>query len=214
MILFRSDQTKITSLPFQASANLELITVGGFNPQLLLGISFFDEDVAVGAGVFLNLPTVSTTFGTVSHVNSRCENSTHSTTANKVLDAVFDTLTHVDASVDFGIGLFAQAVVNPNAKASQYKLQVASTATLLHTAFALPTRCISFDSHAKTFGPATTSTTGDAAPTKSAGGKSGSSSAANRPRIPNPFGDKKVGFSVLMVMSGLAIVLSTFLLFL
>ncbi len=112
----------------------------------------------------------------------------------------------------FGIGLFAEAIINPNAKASQYKLQDASSATLLQTAFALRTGCISFDSHAKTFGPATSSTTGGAAPTKGVGGKSGSSRAANRPRIYNPFGGEEVGFRGLMVISGLGIVLSIFLL--
>jgi len=114
--------------------------------------------------------------------------------------------------VAFGIGLFAEAIINPNAKASQYKLQDASSATLLQTAFALRTGCISFDSHAKTFGPATSSTTGGAAPTKGVGGKSGSSRAANRPRIYNPFGGEEVGFRGLMVISGLGIVLSIFLL--
>ena len=175
-----SDNTAITTIPFQAGADLELVTTGGFSPHLLLGISFFDGEAEAAAGAFLNLPTVTVTVAAVSDVNSKCESASNSSTTDKVLDDVFDALTHVNASVDVAMGLLAELEVFPDAKI--LREGYTTGITLVSTDFPLPTSCISFDRDAKSFVSPTVSSTASPSSKNGAGGKGGSSSGAiNRP---------------------------------
>ena len=136
-----------------------------------------------GTGVFLDLPKLTTTFSTLSHVNAACETAnTSSSTANKALDFVYDTLTHIDASVDIGLGVTAQAEVD----FGDYSFVDNAPYTVLSKGFALPTACISFDVAKKAFGvPSATTTKGGTAggAPNTAGHASGASVEAY-----NPFG--------------------------
>lgn len=191
----------MTALPFQAALpNLALTAVGGFQPQLLLGISFFSGKGTAGAGLFLDAPLLTSTLSTVSHVTSTCENVTGNAVANGIINDIFDTLTHVDASVDVGLGLTAQAEVD----VGDYSFRDNKPFSLLETSYALPTACMSFDAGAKSYGPA--SATGSAsATTGHNGGKSGAVAGAI-----NPFGAQGAGWRGLMAVSGLMVVGSVY----
>ena len=74
--------------------------------------------------------------------------------------------------------------------------------SLLETSFALPTACMSFDADAKTYGPAsaTSSASGTATAKGHSGGKSGAAA------VVNPFGAQGVGLRGMVVVSGLMLV--------
>ncbi|KAL8688775.1 MAG: hypothetical protein Q9218_005399, partial [Villophora microphyllina] len=116
----------ISPLPFTASINnLALTLSASFRPQLLLGISLLASTALLGAGVFFNLPTISTTISQVAHVDRKCEtlpfspssptnsnnNDTASVLVNGVLEDVFGSLTHVEESIAFEFGVLAEAKV-------------------------------------------------------------------------------------------------------
>lgn len=110
---------------------------------------------------------LTTTLSTVSHVDSNCNNAS-SSTAKK---AIFDTLTHIAASAEIGLGVIAQAEVN---FAGDGNLQDVDKYAILTKTFDLPTGCVSFDAAAKTFGAA-----GTATGTAAAGAKPSKSVAAS-----------------------------------
>lgn len=145
---------KITALPFQSEFNNIALTLSAsFAPELLIGLSIFDGDGIAGAGVFLELPTVSATFSQVSHVNSKCEPaalSTSTDTTNATAD-VFASLTHLSPAVNMSVGLVAEAEV----RAGAFGLTERKSYTAFQTGFALPTACYDFDQAAKTYAPAT-----------------------------------------------------------
>ncbi|KAK3169421.1 hypothetical protein OEA41_008804 [Lepraria neglecta] len=58
-----SDKITLTALPFQATIpSIALTFATGFSAQLLAGISFFSGSANVGAGLFLNFPTLTASF--------------------------------------------------------------------------------------------------------------------------------------------------------
>ncbi len=175
-----SDNTSITAIPFQAeSAGIALTTTGGFQPQLLAGISFFNGKASMGAGLFLDLPKLTATFSTLSHVNANCETAnTSSSIENKALDIIYDTLTHIDASVDLGVGVIAEAEVD----FGDYSFKDKDPYTVLSTDYALPTACISFDVGKKTFGVPSATSSGGAA------GATGKTAVGAGLRDTNPLG--------------------------
>jgi len=195
-----SENTNVIALPFQAQLPSVTLTVaGGFIPQLLLGVSFFGGDAIAGAGVFLNAPSITTTFSTVSHVNSKCENITNNAVANDVINDIFDTLTHIDASVDLQLGVTAEA----QARLGSYIVKDDEPYAVLDKSFSLPTACISFDRNAKTYGPAPTSTS-----TKAPGAK-GTSGAST---VSNPLGGQN-GLGQVVLSAGLIGVASVYFMF-
>ena len=123
-------------------------------------------------------------------MSSKCENVT---AAN---EKVFDTLTHVDASVDVGLGLVAEADVDVGG----LSFQDGEPYSLLHTSYALPTACMSFDAAKKSYGAATatpTVTAGSAVGTKGHDGtKNGAPGVGSR--------------SVMLLLSNLVLVASVF----
>ncbi len=124
---------------------------------------------------------------------------TNSAVANDIINDVFDTLTHIDASVDVGLGLVAQAELD----VGEYSFKDNKPFSLIETSFALPTACMSFDAGAKTYGPAsaTSSATGSATATKGhSGGKSGAAG------VVNPFGAQGAGLRGMVAVSGLMVV--------
>lgn len=131
-------------------------------------------------------------------MDSKCENVTSSTVANGIINDIFDTLTHIDASVDAGIGLTAQAEID----VADYSFEDNKPFSILETSFALPTACMSFDADAKTYGPAsvTSSATGSATAKGHSGGKSGAAA------VVNPFGAQGLGLRGMVLVSGLMLV--------
>ncbi|KAL8675088.1 MAG: hypothetical protein Q9168_000571, partial [Polycauliona sp. 1 TL-2023] len=101
----------IEALPFTSHVNNIALTVSAaFRPELLLGVKVLTS--TIGAGIFFNLPTVAATVSQIAHVNSKCEPipaNTTSSTVNDVLEEVFDSLTHIEPSVEFDLGVLAQA---------------------------------------------------------------------------------------------------------
>ena len=131
-------------------------------------------------------------------MDSKCENITSSATANGLINDIFDTLTHIDASVDVGLGLTAQAEVD----IGDYSFADSAPYSLLETSYALPTACMSFDADARSYGPAaaTASATGsaDGSEGRSDGGKSGAAG------VVNPFGVlQSAGWRGMALVSGL-----------
>ncbi len=159
----------------------------------------------MGAGLFLDLPKLTATFSTLSHVNANCETAnTSSSVENKALDIIYDTLTHIDASVDLGLGVIAEAEVD----FGDISFKDKDPYTVLSKDFALPTACVSFDVGKKTFGAPSATSSG------SAGGKTAGHSGGAGLRDTNPL--RQYG-SVLdrgwIVMGMLAAVSACFMLF-
>ncbi|KAL9021479.1 MAG: hypothetical protein Q9185_001376 [Variospora sp. 1 TL-2023] len=180
----RSQGSQITALPFTAGIdNIALTVSASFRPELLLGISVLTG--TLGAGIFLDLPTLSATIAQVADVNSRCEplpdtnpiNSTFppsNTTdiVNGFLDDVYSSLTHIKPAVEFGIGVLAQGEV------AMLGGEVA--ATLFTTGLPLPTACLGFDREAGTLGAVMATSTAAAEEEDGRGTTVGGTSAAEK----------------------------------
>ncbi|KAL8966782.1 MAG: hypothetical protein Q9197_005793, partial [Variospora fuerteventurae] len=176
--------SQITALPFTAGIdNIALLVSASFRPELLLGISVLTG--TLGAGIFLDLPTVSATIAQVADVNSRCEplpdNNPLSSTfppsnttdiVNGFLDDVYSSLTHIKPAVEFGIGVLAQGEV------AMLGGEVA--ATLFTTGLPLPTACLGFDREAGTLGAVMATSTAAAAEEDGRGTTVGGTSAAEK----------------------------------
>lgn len=195
------EEASIKAIPFQApSANVALTVKAGFIPQLLLGVAFFDGDATASGGIFLDLPSLTSTFSAVSHVNHKCENITNNPTANNVITDVFDALTHIDAEVEIGLGVIAKA----NGKVGAYQVNDIASTVILTTQYALPTGCLSFDGHRKTYAPATPTSSGASGASGASGtgvnGGPGPKSSASG--IGKPFGElgpAKVALGLIVI---------------
>ena len=158
----------MTALPFQAAVdNVALTVEAGFQPQLLLGISVLGHDATVGFGVSLDLPVVSATLEQVTHVNSKCEDITNSTSGNGIAKDILGSLTHVRGEVGLGIGLLEQA----NLDIAGHNINENASFAIFTTGYPLPTACMSFDSKAKTYGLASATSTGTASNGQKSGGE-------------------------------------------
>lgn len=194
---------KIAAIPFQASldsVNLTLSTA--FTPELLLGISVFGGHGEAGAGVFLDLPTVTATVSQVAHVDSDCNPATNSSSeGNNVVEDLFDSLTNIVPEINLDIGLVAEAQV----QAGPYKALKNDKFTVASKQFTLPTACLSYDAQAKTFGAPT------ATPSGKKGGDIGAKSAATG-GLTNPFaGVAKFNGKLQITIGMLAIMLACFI---
>ena len=143
-------------------------------------------------------------------MTAKCENASTTTTTNTGREIIFDALTHVDASVDVGLGLTAEAEVD----VADVAFKDAAPYSLLRTSYALPTACLSFDEGAKRYGAATASPSPSPSATSTAtkghdGGKSGGAVG-----VVNPFGAQGEGLRGMMLVSGLMVVGSVFLMLL
>lgn len=127
-------------------------------------------------------------------MSSKCENVTAS-------NDIFDTLTHIDASVDVGLGLTADADVDIGG----ISFEDAAPYSVLQTSYALPTACMSFDAGAKSYGPATATPSPTTSATK---GHDGAKSGAAG--VVSPFGAQGAGFMGTMAVSGLMALGSVF----
>ncbi|KAI4124675.1 MAG: hypothetical protein LQ338_004675, partial [Usnochroma carphineum] len=158
--------SQIHPLPFTASlASIALTISTSFHPELLLGISVLKG--TLGAGVFFNLPSVSATVSQVAHVNGKCEslppssNNNNNTSSTTVLEDVFGNLTHIEANVEFDVGVLAEVEVG--------KLGAEDVYTVFNTSYAGPTACLMFDEGAKTLGAVTTRSASPSSATKGEG---------------------------------------------
>ena len=133
-------------------------------------------------------------------MTSACENATTSSSSSSAgADEIFDTLTHISASVDVGLGLTAQAEID----AGGYSFGGSEPYSVVATAFALPTACVSFDAGAKSYAPATATAAGGRA--GASGGHGGGRSGAAAGAV-NPFGGQGVGLMGMVALSGLVLV--------
>ena len=151
----------------------------------------------MGAGLFLELPKLTATFSTLSHVNANCETAnTSSSVENKVLDIIYDSLTHIDASVDLGVGVIAEAEVD----FGDYSFKDKDPYTVLSTDYTLPTACVSFDVGKKTFGVPSATSSGGA---PGATGKTAGHSIGAGLRDTNPLGQHSSGFGRGWIVIGM-----------
>jgi hypothetical protein len=137
----------------------------GFNPELLLGATVFDDLGEIGAGVFLDLPSVSAVLSHVTGVNASCDPVSSR-------DAVPGGLTNIVPSVVFDAGLFAEAAIG---NGQGYSLGEIQTYQFTNYTVPLSTVCLSFDATASTFAPAVNPAT---TTTRSNGPKSTSAAMA------------------------------------
>jgi hypothetical protein len=131
----------------------------GFNPQILLGATVFDDLGEIAAGTFLDLPSLSATLSYVTGVNSSCDPVSSQ-------DAVHGGLTNIVPSAVFDVGLFAEAAVGIGGDSS---LGVIQSYQVTNYTVPLSTVCLNFDAAASTFGPAAHPATTTASTTASRG---------------------------------------------
>jgi hypothetical protein len=117
----------------------------GFNPQILLGATVFDDLGEIAAGTFLDLPSLSATLSYVTGVNASCD------PVSSQDAAVHGGLTNIVPSAVFDVGLFAEAAV---AIGGDSLLSVIQSYQLTNYTVPLSTVCLNFDTAASTFGPA------------------------------------------------------------
>jgi hypothetical protein len=150
LLTISSPDTTVTALPFQAEIDsIDLTLQAGFNPQLLLGATIFDNLGKIAAGTFLDLPSVSAALSYVIGVNASCDSVSSQ-------DAVHGGLTNIVPSVVFDAGLFAEAGIG---NGQNYSLGEIKTYQFTNYTIPLSTVCLSFDATASTFGPATNAAT-------------------------------------------------------
>ncbi|KAL8909501.1 MAG: hypothetical protein Q9207_000181 [Kuettlingeria erythrocarpa] len=169
--------SEITPLPFTASVeNIALTISASFRPELLLGVSVLGGEF--GAGVYLDLPTVSATVSQVAHVNDVCEpipdtltpDNATSATINGVLEDVFGSLTHIESNVGLAVGVLAQANLGAVGADAEY--------VIFNTSFPGPTACFSYDGDKRTLGPVVAKATAAGVEDAKGAVPSGTSSAA------------------------------------
>lgn len=139
------DHTTFTALPFNATVNdIALNLSATLQPEILVGVSFLNSLDSAGAGIFLNLPTLSLAVEAVSNTDTNCNPSTNSTLVNAI-ESEFGNLTNIVPQVELAAGFIAQA------KASIPGLPGINEQrafTPLATTFAVPTTCLAFDKSA------------------------------------------------------------------
>src|SRR5450432_3307659 len=97
-----SSKTSITGLPFTANSdNLDLTLSLGLNTEVLLGVDILSGTGNIHAGVFMNLPTLSTHMSPLRNISSNCEAS-NSSTGNDTQSHIFPSLIHIIPSANIG----------------------------------------------------------------------------------------------------------------
>ena len=145
--------TTFTALPFSATVNdIALNLSATLQPEILVGISFFNGHDSAGAGIFLNLPTLSLAVEAVSGTDANCNPSTNSTLLNEI-ESQFGNLTNIVPKVELAAGFIAQAKASIPGLPGGINEQRAFTP--LATTFAVPTTCLAFDKSAGGYIPAT-----------------------------------------------------------
>ena len=159
----------MNTIPFQTEIDSLALTLGtSFSPELLLGISVFDDHGSIGAGVYFDLPSVSASISEVTEVTYDCEPAANSSRER------FGSLVNIVPSMAFDVGLIAEAELHD----FYYTVDDRQLYQALQTSLPLPTQCLSFDAHAKTFGPATNTATATGLGTSTANGGKPTSGAA------------------------------------
>ena len=168
-----SDGTSISAVPFQANLGSLVMTANlAYQPQLLLGISVFDNHAFAGAGASFDLPSISAVVSQVDGVNDKCEPLTGSNSNNGDIGKILGNLTHIVASVVVDVVLIAEA----SASAGDIQNSQSDVHTPWNTSWALPTACLSYDKNHQTYVPASVTTTSTASASTSASASGGKSS--------------------------------------
>ncbi|KAH8701640.1 hypothetical protein BGW36DRAFT_355793 [Talaromyces proteolyticus] len=159
--------TTVKPIPLQASTPLtSLVMSVSFQPQLLLGVTSLAGSVTGGIGGFLSLPTLSVNITELKNVDTNCNSVSD---ANSTNSAGF---TNIVPSIDLNVG----AIAKLQASIEDFNKQVTAQLVIAQTAFALPTKCMAYDSAAQTYGIATIKATATASGTSTGNGKAGGQS--------------------------------------
>ena len=150
-----------------------------------MGISFLDGTESAGAGVFLNLPTLSLAVEQVSNTDENCNPTTNETVVQG-LGQEYEALINVVPNVELAAGVVVQAHADVPGLAS---LAAQRAFTPFATTFVAPTACLGFDRSSSVFvsptlppaggatggagGPGATGTGGLAVQSSSAAGEGG-----------------------------------------
>jgi hypothetical protein len=139
------DQTTFQALPFNASIqDLALNLSATLQAQVLVGVSFLNSEDSAGAGVFLNLPTLSLAVEAVSNTDANCNPTTNSTLVNEI-QSKFGNLTHIVPKAEFAAGFIVQAKA---AIPGFPGINDQRAFTPLAKTFAAPTTCLAYEKNA------------------------------------------------------------------
>ena len=159
--------TNFSALPFSAHvSDISLNLSATIQPEVLVGISFFDGKESAGAGVFLNLPTLSLSVDQVNGTDQNCDPTTNQTIIQD-LNSEYDALINIVPNVAIGAGFVVQASAAVPGLAT---LADQRAFTPLATTFAPPTACLAFDKSSSAFVSPTLPPANAASATVGAGG--------------------------------------------
>jgi hypothetical protein len=116
-------------------------------PRIEVAFSFLDDVVVAEAGAFLDLPFTNVTISqlSTSTVDEDCNSSNGTSTQDTDFAQAFKNLTHIVPEVGLGVGLdFMIQAQLPEGVGIEASTEFDATATLLQTAFTLPTVCLAF----------------------------------------------------------------------
>ena len=139
------DQTEFNGLPFTAEAdNFKLNLSVTLQPELLIGVSLFNSDNNVGAGVFLDLPQLALSVQPVSGTNDRCEPESDPAVVADT-QARLGNLINLVPAVGLVAGFIAQASLGLPVVPD---IEEEIVWEPLSTQFAGPTTCLAFQNNA------------------------------------------------------------------
>ena len=145
------NDTVVTPLPFNTNAiGLNLTIFAGFKPQLELGMTILDGIGAIGAGVFLDIPSLKTQVFDVDKVHTNCEGPTNSTRNNTISNTI-GNFTNVIPSANFDFGFQVEGAL----QLGEWAVTAQSIWPEAGREVALPTKCLAFDKSASTYEAAT-----------------------------------------------------------
>lgn len=115
-------------------------------PHIEVAFSFFDGVIIAEAGAFLDLPYANVTINqlSTSAVDENCNSSNGTSTQDADFTQAFKNLTHVIPEVGLGVGLDFMIQADLKGEGIPASTEIEATATLLNTAFPLPTVCLAF----------------------------------------------------------------------
>ncbi|EEH15923.2 hypothetical protein PABG_06010 [Paracoccidioides brasiliensis Pb03] len=152
------DNTKFSTLPFQAQMPASLEFTISFTPEILLGVTSLIGSTTGGVGAFFNIPSLTVKVDQLKGVDGRC-NALPSSTAHPggdkgkgknhiaTLEDLVGDFINIVPSVELNVGVLAELEVG----VGTLKEQLEAEHTIASKQFALPTACLAFDKEKKSF---------------------------------------------------------------
>ena len=139
--------TTLSTLPFDASiSDIALNLSADIKTQVLVGIDLFDGYATAGAGVFLDLPSLSLSVEEVNNRDENCNPTTNRTLIQQ-LDSEYDAMINIIPDVVIDAGLVVQAELGKG----DLSVGTQTAFTPLSTAYPPPTACFAFDKNSHRF---------------------------------------------------------------